>query len=460
VIDVKRRRRSLSLALAALFILPSTMVESVDARAAGDELAHYVSSPDESYTWHVVRSTRIGRSQLHELVLQSQTWRGVTWKHQLIIMLPDNVSPSTRHAFFFIHGGRWSADYENGTKPIPRKARLFVRLAERMRAPFIVMRHVPFQPLFDRREDALIAYTFDQYLKTGEADWPLLLPMVKSAARGMDAVQEFSRDRLNMQIDRFTVAGASKRGWTSWLTAAIDPRVASVAPMVIDMLNMPAQIELQRATFGELSEEVQDYAKIDLPGRIGTDLGKRLIEIVDPYNYRIQLTQPKLILLGTNDRYWPLDALKLYWADLPEPKRVLYLPNQGHGGVDVKRLVGSLSALHRYSARGEALPQLTWSFAPNGRHGVLSVEADRRPRRVTAWTTVSSTRDFRDSRWRSHQCRRSAGDRYVCHARSPATPGQYTAFYAEVAFRDRGEPDFSLSTSICIIPAEDGKPGC
>jgi PhoPQ-activated pathogenicity-related protein len=446
--------------LAALLILLSTVMPSVHATDARDELAHYVSSPDESYAWHLVRSTRIGRSQVHELILQSQTWRGVAWKHQLIIMLPDGVAPSTRQAFFFIHGGRWSPDYEDGTKPIPRKARIFVRVAEKMRAPVIVMRHVPFQPLFDRREDALIAYTFDQYLKTGEADWPLLLPMVKSAARGMDAVQEFGRDRLNMQFDRFTMAGASKRGWTSWLTAAVDPRVASVAPMVIDMLNMPAQIELQRATFGELSEEVQDYTKIDLPGRLGTDLGKRLIEIVDPYNYRVSLTQPKLILLGTNDRYWPLDALKLYWAGLPEPKRVLYLPNQGHGGVDAKRLIGSLSALHRYSSRGEALPRLTWSFALHGKQGALSVEADRRPRRVTAWTAVSATRDFRDSRWRSHQCRRSAGQQYVCQARSPASAGQYSAFYAEVLFRDRGEPDFSLSTSICILPGSGDKPDC
>ena len=36
--------------------------------------------------------------------------------------------------------------------------------------------------MFERREDALIAYTFDQLsCESGETDWPLLLPMVKSA---------------------------------------------------------------------------------------------------------------------------------------------------------------------------------------------------------------------------------------------------------------------------------------
>ena len=37
--------------------------------------------------------------------------------------------------------------------------------------------------------------------------------------------------------------------------------------------------------------------------------------MVDPYQYLADLTPPKLILLGTNDRYWPLDALKLTGTD-------------------------------------------------------------------------------------------------------------------------------------------------
>ena len=37
-------------------------------------------------------------------------------------------------------------------------------------------------------EDEAISYTFAQFLKTGDPEWPLLLPMVKSAVRGMDAI--------------------------------------------------------------------------------------------------------------------------------------------------------------------------------------------------------------------------------------------------------------------------------
>ena len=295
------------------------------------ELARYLAGPDASYTWREVKSHRLGATDVVELVMTSQTWRGIPWKHQLVILFPSTLEAASTQAFLFIHGGRWKPEYENGVAKLPREARIFTKLAETLRAPVAVLRQVPFQPMFDRREDALIAYTFDHYLETGESDWPLLLPMVKSAVRAMDAVQTFSLERRQHPVDAFTVAGASKRGWTSWLTAAVDPRVASVAPIAIDMLNLPAQIELQRETFGALSEQVQDYVNIDLPGRVNTERGRSLMAMVDPYLYREDLAQPKLILLGTNDRYWPLDALKLYWDELPEPKRVLYVPNQGTG---------------------------------------------------------------------------------------------------------------------------------
>lgn len=420
------------------------------ARAAG-ELRDYVSRPDSSYAWHEVRTGKLGGGTYVEVILTSQTWRGIPWTHQLFVFRPERMDANPRQAFLYIDGGRWNAKYEDPKTELPRQARIFAQLANAIHAPVAVVRQVPFQPLFERREDALIAYTFDKYLSTGEADWPVLLPMVKSAVRAMDAVQEITTQRWDMHIERFTVAGASKRGWTSWLTAASDPRVASVAPMVIAMLNLPEQIRLQKATFGGLSEQVRDYADIDLPGRIDTDAGRRLIEMVDPYSYRQSLVQPKLILLGTNDAYWPLDALNVYWNDLPDPKRVLYVPNQGHSLRDVDRLIGSLSAFHRYSARGENLPALRWTFAQTPERIDLSMESDRKPRRVTAWSATSPTRDFRTARWSSHACKRS-GDTYRCTQPVPATG--FIAMYSEALFRDKGKADFPLSTTICIASTE------
>ncbi len=168
--------------------------------------------------------------------------------------------------------------------------------------------------------------------------------MVKSAVRGMDAVQAAAEKEWDLKLETFTVSGASKRGWTTWLTGAVDPRAIAIAPMVIDVLNMVPQMKHQRETWGDLSEQIDDYKNQGLDKQMETPRGKALKKIVDPYAYRDRFTQPKLILLGTNDRYWTLDALNLYWDDLPGEKYVLYVPNNGHGIKDYPRLFGAMQA--------------------------------------------------------------------------------------------------------------------
>ncbi|HEY0681982.1 MAG TPA: PhoPQ-activated protein PqaA family protein [Steroidobacter sp.] len=412
-------------------------------------LAAYVARPDASLEWREVTSGRVGTAEYAEYLMTSQIWRGIPWKHQLFVLRPANMKSDSRHALLFIHGGRWKPEYEGERKQtaLPREAMLFARLAESIRAPVAVLRQVPFQPMFERREDALIAYTFDQYLQTGEDDWPLLLPMVKSATRAMDAVQDILRKRWAVSPDSFTVAGASKRGWTAWLTAAVDQRVMAVAPMVIDVLNMPAQMDHQRATWGDFSEEIADYSSLDLPTKLKTPRGDALLSMVDPFRYRERLTQPKLILLSTNDRYWPLDALKIYWPGLPNPKHVLYVPNQGHGLRDANRVIGSLSAVHRYAAAGKPLPRTTWSFTPKRNALILKLSADQPIQNVRVWSAHSLTRDFREARWTARRCSRLS-DGYVCSAERRAKG--YTAAFGETSFRETGSPAFSTTTTVCI----------
>ena len=421
------------------------------------DLAAYVARPDANFEWHEKTSGRVGSAEYVEYLMTSQIWRGIPWKHQLFVLRPANMPRDSHHALLFIHGGRWKPEYEaeRDASELPREAMLFARLAEAIRAPVAVLRQVPFQPLFERKEDALIAYTFDQYLQTGDGDWPLLLPMVKSATRAMDAVQVIVRERWHASPDSFTVAGASKRGWTAWLTAAVDKRVMAVAPMVIDVLNIRAQMDHQRATWGEFSDEIRDYSALDLPTRLKTERGEALLAMVDPFVYREQLTQPKLILLSTNDRYWPLDALKFYWPGLPNPKHVLYVPNQGHGLRDADRVIGGLSAVHRYAAAGKRLPSTTWSFVPRSNALTIQVKADRPAERVLVWSAYSLTKDFREARWVARKCSRT-GNRYVCSAERRAQG--YTAAFGETMFREKGSPAFSTTTTVCIAGPKGSAP--
>lgn len=433
------------------------------AIAPSDALASYVHAPDKSLEWHEVDSGTVGNVEYVEYLLTSQTWRGIDWKHQLFVLRPANMARDERHALLFVHGGRWKPEYEGerGRTQLPSEALLFARLAEQIGAPVGILRQVPFAPMFDRTEDALIAYTFDQYLKTGEKDWPLLLPMVKSTVRAMDAMQGIVRERWGASIESFTVSGASKRGWTAWLAAAVDKRVMAVAPMVIDVLNMRAQMDHQKETWGEVSEEIRDYAALDLPTRLKTERGQELLSMVDPFSYRQRLTRPKMILLSTNDRYWPLDALNLYWSELPSPKQVLYVPNQGHGLRDAERVIGSVSAVHRYAAAGKPMPETTWSFASSPAELKVQVKADREARKVLVWSAQSPTKDFREAQWTARQCTKTNEkglEGYACSAARGAEG--YTAVFAETSFQDEGKVPFSTSTTICIAGPKGGEAKC
>jgi PhoPQ-activated pathogenicity-related protein len=230
--------------------------------------------------------------------------------------------------------------------------------------------------------------------------------------------------------------------------------VTAIAPMVIDMLNMSPQIALQKESFGELSEQIDDYQGLDM--QIDTPRGKALRQIVDPYEYRDRLTLPKLIILGTNDRYWPLDAEKNYWPDLEGEKYLLRIPNNGHGLKDYARIIGGLNALHQRAISGKALPKLTWKFDEADGHVELAVKSDIAPSRVRTWTTSAKTRDFRDSEWTSANSA-NGGDAYTSKLPRPAEG--YAALYAEVVFAEDQPEQFSLTTNVRIVPSKSAVAG-
>jgi PhoPQ-activated pathogenicity-related protein len=439
--------------VALVFAAPPARVRSIHAAepkaVATGPLADYVAKEDKSYQWTKRREGKLGDGDYVELTLTSQTWKDIVWKHQLFIYKPAKLA-NAKQALLWIDGGRWNDDLAKpATDDDPgSKARIVAAVGDQLQSPVAVLLHVPQQPIFDGLvEDEIISLTFGRFLITGDTEWPLLLPMVKSAVRGMDAVQEFTRQEWQLNIENFTVTGASKRGWTTWLTSAIDPRVTALAPMVIDMLNMVPQMKHQVESFGTFSEQLADYTAKGLQNFLETEGGKKLALIVDPYSYRELINQPKLIILATNDRYWPLDALNLYWNDLAGEKYILYVPNNGHGIRDLVRLVGGLNALHEHASNGRKLPKLDWNFAEKDGKLQLSVTSDIKPERMQVWTAQSDTRDFRSKEFVAKPMEVN-GKGYVYEM--PVPESGFAALLGEAVFNGERVP-FYLSTNVRIV---------
>ncbi len=419
----------------------------------GSVLADYVARPDDSFEWWQRSTSSVGNgSEYVELILTSQTWKGIPWHHQLYIIRPADVDADSPHALLMVDGGRWRdalLQPPEGSEPLPDNADLFIEIAEHLRAPVAVLRHVPHQPLFDGlTEDHLIAKTFASFLETGDPDWPLLLPMVKSAVRAMDAVEAFAAQEWGLATNAFTVIGASKRGWTTWLTGAVDDRVAAIAPIVIDMLNTDAYLRHAERVWEQQSAEIEPYTELGLHESLESPGRQALLRIVDPWHYLETLSLPKLLILATNDEYWPLDTLNLYWDDLPGEKHVIYVPNNRHRVEDFTRIVTGVIALHEHAAGKARLPQMQWDYRSNATNVELVVQSDPQPDRVRVWLAESDTRDMRKAEWTAHTVEPENGR--IRYRAEPATD-RYRALFAEVEYTsDRAAPLF-LSTTVRVL---------
>lgn len=421
----------------ALRLFPVLLV-CLTASAQAD-LKAYLSRPEAAYRWEKRGVHTVEGGKVYDLHLVSQTWQGITWDHRLQLYYPDQP----RHAGF-------CTLLNTGGNGDERYNQMGLLLARRTGAPFAVLYGIPKQPLYGGKvEDELVVYTWMKFMETGDPSWPLHFPMAKAVLKAMDALGEFSAKEGLPRISEYLVTGASKRGWTTWLVGASgDPRVKAIAPMVIDVLNVPAQVRHMVESYGAYSEQVEDYTRMGIQEKLNSPQGRRLMELEDPYSYRDVLTLPKLLILGTNDRYWTQDALNLYWDDLKGPKWVLYVPNSGHGLEDKERVFATLSAFARSVASHSPWPQLRWSWKQTAEGATLDVRSSVPFQSGRLFSTAARTRDFRDSRWTSTEL--AGGPRLSVSVKRPESG--FLAAFVEMSFEQDGQP-FTLSTQLRIQAA-------
>lgn len=279
--------------------------------------------------------------------------------------------------------------------------------------------------------------------------WPLLFPMVKSAQRGMDAVQAFAKENLHHTVNRFVVTGASKRGWTTWLTGAKDPRVVAIGPMVIDVLNMPVSLNYQLEVWKDYSVQIQDYVDLGIPQSSGTESGMAINAMIDPYSYRRTLTMPKMIFIGTNDEYWPVDAIKNYYDSIPGKNLIHYVPNAGHDLGDGKQALNALSAFLGTTLQQKTYPECKWEFSRQKKEIALKVDATSdQLLDAILWTADSEDRDFRNETFSSKSL--GVSHSFKVNAVEPLPATGFRAFYLDLKYRSVNGQPYTVSTRMFV----------
>ncbi len=443
-----------------LVLLSTVLLGSVLAPGlrAGDYTAldRYVAAPDASYRYTLVRTLKYPGLTAYQLDMVSQTWRTAAevdrpeWHHWLTIYKPDQVTTST--ALLLIDGGSNSS-----TPPTPDATTLL--LAASAGSIVADLGQVPNEPLtfagegHSRSEDAIIAYTWAKFLAGGDEKWPARLPMTKAAVRGMDTVTAFlaSLSGSPVAVKNFVVTGGSKRGWTTWSVAEVDPRVIAIAPIVIDTLNVQEVFLSQFRALGFWAPAVQDYVDAGVMNWFNTPRMEALLDIEDPYRYLGRLALPSFQTNSTGDQFFPPDSPRYFFSDVPGEKYLRFVPNTDHGMASVDAAFNLLSWFHAVT---QNFPRPRFHWTADAQNGAMSVRTVDTPSKVVLWqATNHSARDFRletiGAAWTSTTL---TGTNGIYTVNLPKPGSGWTAFLVELTFPGPSDTPLVFTTEVVITP--------
>jgi len=428
--------------------------ETLPPRTALDD---YVHKADPSYSWKVVDSFRGNGLTTYIVDLKSQTWRTAEevdrplWEHWLIIVKPHKMARGM--ALLRIGGDK------NGKKAPEYAPEYLLDIARETNTVAAEVLTVPNQPLEFygdgklRSEDDLVAFTQSRFLETRDNNWPARNPMVKSAVRAMDCVQELlaSEQGGEVAVKEFVVTGGSKRGWTTWLTGAVDDRVAAIIPVVIDTLNLKDARLHRFASYGFWAPSLKDYVHHRVMQRMHLPEMQELMRLVDPYFYRHRLTLPKYIVNASGDQFFPPDASQFYYDELTGEKHLRYVANANHslGGSDARK---TILAFYRAIVNDTPRPRYDWELRDDGS---FLVKCTDKPSQVLLWQAYNpAARDFRVEEigrvYSDSVLEETSDGVYVGRVETPEQG--FRAFFVELSYDTGHAEPLRFTTSVHILP--------
>jgi len=424
----------------------------------------YLTEADPAYQYELQNTIEGDGYTAYVLRMVSQRWltsdlvNETEWWHWLTVVVPDQVDHDT--AMLWIGGGTNYTELRTGVDSNVLQTALATNSIT------ADLHNVPFQPItfFDdtrldqRYEDDLIAYGWRRFLEGGAADedaeWLSRLPMTTAAVRAMDTITEFALLELGHHVDKYVVAGASKRGWTTWTTGIFDDRVIAIAPVVIDLLNILPSFEHHWRSLGEWSPAIQEYVDEQIMDWQFSKEFDRMLELVDPYSYLDELTMPKYIVNAASDEFFLPDSWQFYWDDLQGEKYLRYVPNTGHSmsNTDAGH---TLASFYKHIIENRNIPEFNWTAEENGFR--IQLDTENLPDELLLWNAHNpEARDFRlfviDRIWLARDLDIPEDGELFVELETPENG--FTAWFVEATYGTDSKLPFKQTTGVVITPDE------
>ncbi|XP_061469346.1 autocrine proliferation repressor protein A-like [Rhineura floridana] len=445
----------------------------------------YVQQRDPHYSYTIKKKEDSPDVTVYTLKMTSLKWLDdsevdtTVWWHELFIVMPKNQQMKDS-CLLMIGNGRNDAVFQ----PVDLNVNEAINAAKSTGFCTALVRQIPNQPITFRKlvmhecknsiEDYAVFCSWRKFIidKSAKPDVLIQFPMVKATVRALDTITELLQKESDgkVNIRRFTLTGGSKRGWTSWLTAAVDKRVVSFSPIVFDLLNIIKNLHHQYRAYCGWTYAMWAIDDLKITHKLDTPQLQKLTSYVDPLAYNDRyLNKPKYLIIVTGDEFFPLDDSHSFFHQLAGEKYFWAIPNSDHlvtldPGTRIS-IAKSLTTFFVSTMLNLKMPNISWKKTETNATGTIYLYTDQEPSAAKCFfanTLGSKRRDFRlfmgpsspgllqDVFWFPCGVEKVETGVYKAELEKPLTG--WKGFLIEVTFPGPGNNDYVFTSEVHIIP--------
>ena len=156
-----------------------------------------------------------------------------------------------------------------------------------------------------------------------------------------------------------------------------------------------------------------------------------------------------MIFIGTNDEYWPVDAVKNYIDSIPGKNFICYVPDAGHDLGDKKKAFTTLSAFFGNTITKGKYPVCDYHISE--KDGKITLTITSTPKLLVdaeLWIADSDDRDFRDEKWTGKSLNKKNQKEFKIEMSYPASG--FKAFYVDLKYKAPFGASFTESTRMFV----------